>query len=103
MVYYSENQQLITEVVGYVKSGDGIGWLSTKKMRRVVAYEGLRQYLINQIDLEQKSNMNTLNDVVSLKLLTIAMLFLFVQADSPCFYCANFVRFITLASKKMSL
>lgn len=62
-IYNSENQQLITEVVGYVKSGDGIGWLSTKKMRRVVAYEGLRQYLINQIDLEQKSNMNTLNDV----------------------------------------
>lgn len=61
----SENQQLITEVVGYVKSGDGVGWLSTKRLRRVVMYEGLRQYLINQLDIVHKNNHDTLHDVVS--------------------------------------
>jgi len=62
-IYNSENQQLITEVVGYVKSGDGVGWLSTKRLRRVVMYEGLRQYLINQLDIVHKSNHDTLHDV----------------------------------------
>ena len=65
LLFCSENQQLITEIVGYVKSGDGIGWLSTKRLRRIAMFEGLRQYLINQIDIEQKSYQNTLNDVVS--------------------------------------
>ena len=62
-VYTSENQQLITEVVAYVKSGDGIGWLTTKRLRRLVVDEGLRLYLINQIDMEQNNKLTNLTDV----------------------------------------
>lgn len=61
-VYNSENQQMITEIVGYVKSGDGIGWLSTKKLRRVLTHEALRQYLINQMDFDKNTSINTMID-----------------------------------------
>jgi len=62
-MYNTDNQQLITEVIAYIKSGDGIGWLTTKRLRKIVVDEGLRQYMINQIDNEQTSKNMTLHDV----------------------------------------
>ncbi|XP_065645694.1 MAP kinase-activating death domain protein isoform X2 [Hydra vulgaris] len=62
-IYSSDNQQFLTEVAGYVKSGDGVGWLSTKRLRRILVHEGLRQYLINQLDLDVKDKQVILNDV----------------------------------------
>lgn len=62
LIYNNENQQLITEVIAYIKSGDGIGWLTTKKLRKIVVDEGLRQYMINQIDNDSSINI-TLHDV----------------------------------------
>ncbi|XP_066917610.1 MAP kinase-activating death domain protein-like [Clytia hemisphaerica] len=62
-VYNSENQQMITEVVGYVKNGDGIGWLSQKKLRKILNHEQLRQYLINQMDIDRRYSANTLLDI----------------------------------------
>ena len=61
---FSENQQMITEVVGYVKNGDGIGWLSQKRLRRILSHEQLRQYLLNQMDMDRNYSSNTLLDIV---------------------------------------
>lgn len=56
---------MITEVVGYVKNGDGIGWLSQKKLRKILNHEQLRQYLLNQMDMDRKYSINTCLDIVS--------------------------------------
>lgn len=55
---------MITEVVGYVKNGDGIGWLSQKRIRKILTHEQLRQYLLNQMDIDRNYSANTLLDIV---------------------------------------
>ena len=59
---------MITEVVGYVKTGDGVGWLSTKKLRKVLTNELLRLYLVNQMENDTKTSVTTLQDVVRHKM-----------------------------------
>ena len=55
---------MITEIVGYVKSGDGVGWLSQKRLRKILSHEQLRQYLLNQMDMDRNYSSNTLLDIV---------------------------------------
>lgn len=55
---------MITEVVGYVKNGDGIGWLSQKRLRKILSHEQLRQYLLNQMDMDRNYSSNTFLDIV---------------------------------------
>ena len=40
---------MISEVVSGIMKGDGIGWFSQKKLRRLVVHESLRQTLLKQL------------------------------------------------------
>lgn len=46
---FSENQQVINDVVAGVSKGDGVGWFSQKKLRRLLVHESLRQHLFKQL------------------------------------------------------
>ncbi|XP_065070766.1 MAP kinase-activating death domain protein-like isoform X2 [Rhopilema esculentum] len=45
----AENQQVINDVVTNVLKGDGVGWFSQKKLRKLLVHESLRQYLFKQL------------------------------------------------------
>ena len=66
MFISSENQQVINDVVAGVLKGDGVGWFSQKKLRRLLIHESLRQYLFKQLyePKEQSDEDEALHDIV---------------------------------------
>ncbi len=58
---------MINDVVTSVLKGDGVGWFSQKKLRRLLIHESLRQYLLKQLyDLkEQSEDDEAIADIVS--------------------------------------
>lgn len=66
LLRFSENQQVINDVVSGVLKGDGVGWFSQKKLRRLLVHESLRQYLFKQLyePKEQNEEDEAVNDIV---------------------------------------
>ena len=74
MLLFSENQQVINDVVVGVLKGDGVGWFSQKKLRRLLVHENLRQYLFKQLyePKEQNDEDDAIHDVVRIIYFLIA-------------------------------
>jgi len=64
-IHNSENQQVINDIVTGVFKGDGVGWFSQKKLRRLLIHESLRQYLFKQLyePKEQSDSDEAINDI----------------------------------------
>ena len=81
MLLFSENQQVINDVVTGVFKGDGVGWFSQKKLRRLLIHESLRQYLFKQLyePKEQSDSDEAINDIVRVALLLKTRVCLWVR------------------------
>lgn len=55
----SENQQFLKEVVRSVLKGDGVGWLVSKKLRRLMTDEALRAMVANRLYSAPSADRNT--------------------------------------------
>ncbi|PFX25764.1 MAP kinase-activating death domain protein [Stylophora pistillata] len=55
----SENQQFLKEVVRGVVKGDGVGWLASKKLRRLMMDESLRTVVANRLYSAPSADQNT--------------------------------------------
>ena len=49
IMFYSENQQFLKDLIRNVMRGDGIGWLNSKKLQRLMTDESLRQMVANRL------------------------------------------------------
>ena len=47
--FCSENQQFLKEIVRSVLKGDGVGWLVSKKLRRLMTDEALRAMVAKRL------------------------------------------------------
>lgn len=67
-VSFSENQQFLKEVVRVVVKGDGVGWLASKKLRRLMMDESLRTVVANRLYSAPSADQTTdaVDDMVSL-------------------------------------
>lgn len=65
----SENQQFLKEVVHSVLDGQGVGWLNTKKVRRLLESEQLRVFVLSKlsrtVQSEDEAQQDIIPDVVS--------------------------------------
>jgi len=55
----SENQQFLKEIVRSVLKGDGVGWLVSKKLRRLMTDEALRAMVASRLYSAPSADMNT--------------------------------------------
>lgn len=55
----SENQQFLKEIVRSVLKGDGVGWLVSKKLRRLMTDEALRVMVASRLYSAPSADMNT--------------------------------------------
>ena len=55
----SENQQFLKEVVRSVLKGDGVGWLVSKKLRKLMMDEALRATVANRLYSAPLADRNT--------------------------------------------
>ena len=65
--FRSENQQFLKDVVRSVLKGDGVGWLVTKKLRRLMCDEALRAMVANRLYNAPSADRDTdaVDDMVS--------------------------------------
>ena len=55
----SENQQFLKEIVRSVLKGDGVGWLVSKKLRKLMTDEALRAMVASRLYSAPSADMNT--------------------------------------------
>ncbi|KAJ7370994.1 DEATH domain [Desmophyllum pertusum] len=65
---HSENQQFLKEIVRSVMKGDGVGWLVSKKLRKLMTDEALRAVVANRLYSAPSADRNTdaVDDMCSL-------------------------------------
>ena len=65
----SDNQQFLKEVVRSVLKGDGVGWLATKRLRKLMCDESLRVMVASRLYNAPSADTNTdaVDDMVSLE------------------------------------
>ncbi|XP_020620747.1 MAP kinase-activating death domain protein-like isoform X3 [Orbicella faveolata] len=56
---HSENQQFLKEIVRSVLKGDGVGWLVSKKLRKLMTDEALRAMVANRLYSAPSADRNT--------------------------------------------
>ncbi|KAM9079319.1 MAP kinase-activating death domain protein isoform 22-T22 [Megaptera novaeangliae] len=60
----SENQQFLKEVVHSVLDGQGVGWLNTKKVRRLLESEQLRVFVLSKLNRTVQSEDEARQDII---------------------------------------
>ncbi|XP_077623478.1 MAP kinase-activating death domain protein isoform X39 [Crocuta crocuta] len=60
----SENQQFLKEVVHSVLDGQGVGWLNTKKVRRLLESEQLRVFVLSKLNRTVQSEDDARQDII---------------------------------------
>ncbi|XP_024604418.1 MAP kinase-activating death domain protein isoform X17 [Neophocaena asiaeorientalis asiaeorientalis] len=60
----SENQQFLKEVVHSVLDGQGVGWLNTKKVRRLLESEQLRVFVLSKLSRAAQSEDEAQQDII---------------------------------------
>ncbi|XP_030720346.2 MAP kinase-activating death domain protein isoform X34 [Globicephala melas] len=60
----SENQQFLKEVVHSVLDGQGVGWLNTKKVRRLLESEQLRVFVLSKLSRTVQSEDEAQQDII---------------------------------------
>ncbi|XP_075401875.1 MAP kinase-activating death domain protein isoform X26 [Tenrec ecaudatus] len=60
----SENQQFLKEVVHSVLDGQGVGWLSMKKVRRLLESEQLRVFVLSKLNRTTQSEEEARQDII---------------------------------------
>ncbi|XP_006896753.1 PREDICTED: MAP kinase-activating death domain protein isoform X5 [Elephantulus edwardii] len=60
----SENQQFLKEVVHSVLDGQGVGWLSMKKVRRLLESEQLRVFVLSKLNRTVQSEEDARQDII---------------------------------------
>jgi len=72
--FCSDNQQFLKEILRNVMKGDGVGWLTSKRLRRLMAEEQYRLMVVNQLfnaPVATEEESEVLEDVVSLSIIII--------------------------------
>lgn len=72
LLWFSENQQFLKEVVQSVLDGQGVGWLNMKKVRRLLENEQLRVFVLSKLNRavqsEEDARQEIIRDVVRIYL-----------------------------------
>lgn len=61
---HSASQQFLKEVVHSVLDGQGVGWLSVKKVRRLLESEQLRVFVLSKLNRTVQSEDDARQDVI---------------------------------------
>lgn len=77
MICCRENQVFLKETVTHILSGHGVSWLKSGRIKRLMEDENYRNFVMirlnTQLDRKLASEGQTIDDVVSSKLLAVIM------------------------------
>jgi hypothetical protein len=68
-LFLSDNQQFLKEILRNVMRGDGVGWLTSKRLKRLMTEEPYRLMVANQLyntPVASEDESEVMEDVVSL-------------------------------------